>query len=69
MNSYAKVRTPNTNKSKSKNDKPEAKQTEISINFKPAIKISKPSIEQPKIRVNNAPSVVHIIERKANKVE
>lgn len=69
MNSYAKVRTPNSNKSKSISDQAEPKQTEISLNIKQPFKLSRPGIEQPKLRVNNAPSVVHIIERKANKID
>ena len=69
MNSYAKVRAPNSNKSKSIADKVEPIQTEISINIKESFKLSKPGIEQPKIKINHAPSVVHIIERKVNKLE
>lgn len=66
MNPYAKVRAPNF---KDQKEKPDAKQSEISINFKQPFKLTKAPIEQPRIKVNNAPSVVHIIERKVNKKE
>lgn len=56
-----KVKATGTNRSKSKKDPSDAKQTEISINFKQPIRISRPGIEQPKIKVANAPKVVHII--------
>jgi hypothetical protein len=56
-----KVKATGTNKSKSKKEPSEAKQTEISINFRKPIRISRPGIEQPKIKTVNAPKVVHII--------
>jgi hypothetical protein len=60
-NPFTKVKATGTSNSKSKKERTDPKQTEISINFKQPIRITRTGIEQPKMKVVNAPRIIHII--------